>query len=144
MEKEKRKGRPSRGWITFAVVIGILASFCAAITYFIIHARSLSDFSRFETEEEVVAFLYQHLERHITTSDDILTFMDDYRLMFDGCGDSPPRPDDIVDEEVTKIIYCTVPTWGSIAGTFGYTLKFYINADGLLVNIEVQRFCMCL
>jgi hypothetical protein len=150
MEKEKRKGSPKRRRIAIGIltVILLMAGGCWAWSYYISPGHSLSDFSRFKSEEEVVAFLHEHFDLNVTTSDDIRTFMAAHPLEYHGCQDWTPTANDyannIVDEEVTKIIFCDVPYWGSIVGTFGYVLRFYMNTDDLLVYISAGWSCACL
>ena len=147
MEKENRVGSPRRRWIIVAVLTGIPASLCGAFSYYVVPGHSLSEFGRFESEEEVVAFLHEHFDLNVTTSDDILTFMAAYPLEYDGCQDTTPWPGHfagyVVNEEITNIMMCTVQAWLSIPGTQGYHLWFYINHDDKLEYIGVRRYCAC-
>lgn len=152
MEKEKPKGNPRKRWILIfrlAVYFVLIASLCGVWSYYYIYpGHSMSYFSRFETSEEVVAFLHDNFDLQVTTSDEILTFMDAYRLEGDGCQDSIPRKYDfagyVVDENVAKIINCTVPVWAGFPGKQYYTVRFYINTDDLLEYIGASWFCACI
>jgi hypothetical protein len=143
MEKEKRTGRPSRRWIIVGVLTVILASLCWACSYYVFPGHSLSEFSRFESAEEVVAFLHEHFDLNVTTSHDILTFMEAYPLEDDGCQDSTPEPwdfeDYVVNEDVINIIDCKVSEWGTFEGTVAYyLLRFYIDTNDRLVYISAR------
>jgi hypothetical protein len=148
MEIEQRTDRLSRRWIIVGVLTVMLASLCWACSYYVFPGHSLSEFSRFESSEEVVAFLHEHFDLHITTSDDIRTFMAAYPLEYDGCQDNNPVPGAfegyVVNEEITNIMSCTVPTWAGFAGTSGYNLAFYINTDDKLEYIGAWWYCACL
>ena len=150
MEKEKRKGRPRsrRIFIGILTLMLLITGGYWAFSYYVAPGHSLSEFSRFESSEEVVAFLHDHFDLHVTTSDDIRTFMNAYPLEYDECRDSTPGPGAfegyVVNEDVTNIIYCSVPIWASIAGTQAYTLFFYINTDDQLVYISARWDCWCI
>jgi hypothetical protein len=139
--------RPRRGWMIVAVISLILASLCWLFSYTTFPGHSLSDFSRFKKAEEVVAFLHDNFDIHVTTSEEILAFMAAYMAENDGCESRPARVSDfayeIVDENVTKIIECTVPTWHGFPGEQGYRIKIYITRDNLLEYLEARRYCAC-
>jgi hypothetical protein len=142
MEKEKRKGRPSRRWIIVAVPTLILASLCGAFSYYVYPGHSLSEFSRFESAEEVVAFLHEPFDLYVTTSDEIRTFMAAYPA---SCHDSA-RQSDFVSNDTEKqwvyIMTCSVPTWFGIL-TSGYEIRFWIRADETLEYIDAYGYCSC-
>ncbi len=151
MEKEKNKANPKRRWLKRGVltIFGLLmiCLFGASSFYYYILNHNLSYFGRFETEEEVVSFLHDNFDLYVTTSDEILTFMSNYPLYYDGCWDSTPSRGDFanytVDEETTNIINCLVPAKLSLGET-NYLLRFYINLDNLLVYISADWRCICL
>jgi hypothetical protein len=147
MEKEKRKSRPNRRWLVIAVPIVILASLCGLFSYYVYPGHSLSEFSRFESSDEVVAFLYEHFELHVTTSAEIRTFLAAYPLEGGGCRYTLPTPDHFangLDEEVAKLMSCTVFDWLAFPGKRGYDLIFQLNADDQLLYIGAGRFCRCI
>jgi|GEM_PF-4867472 len=149
MEKSKPKGKPNhRKWIIPIGIIAFLMLLVWAFTYYISPGHSLSDFSRFETSEEVVAFLHDNFDLNVTTSDEIRTFMEAYPLEYDSCHDNTPRPGHfegyVVDENVINIISCTVPEWGSLAGTSVYHMYFYIDTNDQLAYISASWGCWCL
>jgi hypothetical protein len=150
MEKEKRKGRSRSRSIIFGIVTVILliAGGRWAWSYYISPGHSLSEFSRFESAEEVVAFLHEHFDLYVTTSADIRTFMAAYPLEYGGCQDSNPIPGAfegyVVNEKITNIMNCSVPTWAGFAGTYSYNLAFYINTDDKLEYIGAWWGCACL
>jgi hypothetical protein len=148
MEKEQHTGRPRRRWIIVGLLTVILLSLCWSCSYYHIPGHSLSEFSRFETEEEVVAFLHEHFDLYITTSADIRTFMAAYPLEFDGCEDRTPWSGHfegyVLNEAITNIMICTVQAWSGFPGTSGYYLWFYINTDDKLEYIGAYRYCNCL
>jgi hypothetical protein len=138
MEKEKRKGRPNRAWmrpIGFALVL----SFVCAVSffYYIAPGHSMSDFSRFESAEEVVAFLHEPFDLQMTTREEILSFMAAYPLKNGGC-----YIQEVVDETVAEIIDCSVPTWFAMLEV-GYRIEFWITKENLLEYIEADRYCSC-
>jgi hypothetical protein len=148
MEKEKRKGRPNRAWmrpIGFALVL----SFVCAVSffYYIAPGHSMSDFSRFESAEEVVAFLHEPFDLQVTTREEILAFMAAHSLE-----DCQARraivngnfADELVNENGTKILDCTVPTWFALGGLVqGYRIEFWITKENLLEYIEADSYCSC-
>jgi hypothetical protein len=152
MEKEKRKGSPRKRRIIIGVLTVILLLIACSFWAWssVVTVRSLSEFSRFENEEEVVAFLHEHFDLYVTTSDDIRTFLAAYPLEDNGCRDWTPTPGDfagyVVNEEVTNIMICWVPAMAglSIGGTHGYQLLFYINMDDKLEYIGAKWYCNCL
>jgi hypothetical protein len=141
MQKPKRKGRPTSRRMFIGVTSIILLIACGFWLYVII-PNSLNVFRRFESSEEVVAFLHDHFDLHVTTSDDIRTFMNAYPLEYDGCEDSTPYPGDfegfVVNEDVTNIINCTVRARGH------YLLRFYMDKNDLLVYISARWYCNCI
>jgi hypothetical protein len=139
MEKEKRKGRPGKWRIILAVLTVILASLCWLFSYTTIPGHSASDFSRFKTAEEVVAFLHEPFDLQVTTSEEILAFMAAYPLSGGSC-----YIQEVVHETVAEIIDCWVPTWFSIAGEQGYRIEFWITKEKLLEYIEADRYCNCI
>ena len=139
MGKEKRKSRPNKQrWIILTIVLLSIIWFVGACSYYFLPGHSLSYFSRFETEEEVVAFLHDNFDLQVTTSDEILTFMNSYRIERDECRESDP------DEDMTYVISCFVPVWHAFPGTRYYRLIFYITNDDLLEYIGAQYGCLCL
>jgi hypothetical protein len=93
MEKEKRTGRPSKRWIIVGVLTAILlliAYLFWAWSYYISPGHSLSEFSRFESTEEVVAFLHEHFDLDVTTSADIRLLWLLIRLSMVGAEIVPP------------------------------------------------------
>lgn len=152
MEKEKPKGSPRRPWIIIRriiVVFALIATLlCGAWTYYDFYpGHSLSYFSRFETSEEVVAFLHDNFDLQVTTSEEILTFMDAYPLKYDGCRDGVPGSGNfagyVVDENVTNIITCWIPSYIAFPGERYYRVQFYITADNLLEYIGATKHCAC-
>lgn len=148
MEKEKHKGRPRRREIINAVLTIMLlsiGSLCWAWSYYISPGHSLSDFSRFETEEEVEAFLHENFELNVTTYAEIRTFLGTYPLEGNGCRYSAPRPnlvaEGIVDESVAKIVSCAVPTWFDFWGERGYAVTLYVDTDELLLFMGANSYC---
>jgi hypothetical protein len=135
MEKEKRKGRPRRGWIIPGAITFIPIFLCWLFSYTTIPGHSLSEFSRFESTEEVVAFLHEPFDLQVTTSEEILTFMAPY--------DSSCYRQQIVHETVAEIIECSVPIWFSLAGEEGYRIRFWMTKENLLEYIEAERYCGC-
>jgi hypothetical protein len=148
MEKEKRGAGTRKSLIGFSLVTFILTFLCWGFSYYVVPGHPLSEFYRFERAEEVVAFLHDNFDIHVTTSEEILVFMAAYMAEDDSCESRPARVSDfayeIVDENVTEIIHCTVPTWSGFAGEEGYRIKIYITNDSLLEYIEARRYCVCL
>jgi hypothetical protein len=150
MQKSKRKGRPGSRRIVIGVLTVVLLLIACGFWFwlYVIIPNSLNEFRRFESSEEVVAFLHDHFDLHVTTSDDIRTFMDAYPLEYDGCEDSTPYPGDfegfVVNTDVTNIINCSVRAGGSIAGAEYYLLRFYMDKDDLLVYISARWVCACI
>ena len=151
MEKEQHTGRPRRRWIivgVLTVIMLLIAYLFWAWSYYISPGHSLSEFSRFEGTEEVVAFLHEHFDLGVTTSADIRTFMAAYPLMYLGCRDVTPWAGAfagyVVNEAITNIMICSVQAWAGFPGTSGYHLWFYINTDDKLEYIGVYRYCYCL
>jgi hypothetical protein len=146
MEKEKRKGRPNRRGIRLAVVTLILASLCGAFSYYIYPGHSISDFSRFESPEEVVAFLHEPFDLYVTTSDEIRTFMAAYMPDNDTCQDSARRTlvSNDTEKQFVYIMTCYVPRWFALGGIMqGYRIRFWIRADETLEYIEADGYCSC-
>ena len=149
MMKEKRKGRPTRRRMFIGVTSIVLLVACGFWFWlYVFIPNSLNEFRHFESSEEVVAFLHDNFDLHVTTSDDIRTFMDAYPLEYDGCEDSTPYLGDfegyVVNEDVTNIINCTVRAGGSIAGAEYYLLRFYMDKNDLLVYISARWVCACI
>jgi hypothetical protein len=152
MEKEKRKGRPRRWFIVGGMIFAVLLFVCSYLAWSTTRKISLSYFSRFNTTDEVVEFLYQNLEINVTTKDEVDTFMDEYinAHAFNGCRDTlleyvvDPRENSPRPDNAETGLFCDVPTWGSLAGTQGYTLYFDFDVDEILIYIEAHPYCMCL
>ena len=150
MEKEKRKGRPCRRWLIISIltVVVILIGGGYWAWSWVATPRSASDLSQFETEEEVLAFLHQNLEIHVTTKDEVLNFVSAYPIDYGECKERLLTPESRESnnepDEAETLIYCGVPTWGTIAGVMGYTLIFYFDADEVLVDMDANYYCHCL
>jgi hypothetical protein len=150
MKKEKHTGRPERRLFIVSVLtvsLLLIAYLFGAWSYYVSPGHSLSEFSRFESEEEVVAFLHEHFDLYVTTGADIRTFMAAYPLEYGGCGDSTPWPGAfegyVLNEAITNIMICNVQAWAGGPGTSGYYLWFYINTDDKLEYIGAYRYCTC-
>lgn len=153
MEKGKRKGRPRRKWfIVGGMIFAVLLIVCGYLAWSTTRKNSLSYFSHFNTTNEVVEFLYQNLEISVTTKDEVYTFMDEYinAYAFNGCRDTlleyivDPRENNPRPDNAETGLFCDAPTWGSLAGTQGYTLSFFFDIDEILVFIEAPSYCKCL
>lgn len=143
MEKEKNKGKPNqRKQIIVAIILLVIAYLVGSCSYYIYPGHSLSYFSRFETAEEVVAFLHEDFDLYVTTSDEVLTFMEAYPLEYGECRNHTPGPGSfanyVVDEDIINIIICTVPKWYELFVS-GYEIRFYINSDDLLEYISAKH-----
>lgn len=95
-----------------------------------------------------MAFLHEHFDLYVTTSEDILIFMEQYPLENGECLNTEPTrgdfSDGVVHENIDFIMNCDVPVWADIAGTSSYFIRFYITNDDLLEYIEAYRRCICL
>jgi hypothetical protein len=141
MEKEKR-GAGTRKWEIILLVLTIaLIPLCWMFLYYVAPGHSLSDFSRVESAEEVVAFLHEPFDLQVTTSEEILDFMAAYPLSRDRRSSCYRHP--IVHETVVEILQCWVPTQIYFLIESGYRIEFWMTKDNLLEYIEADGYCTC-
>lgn len=148
MEKEKNKAKPRRHRTILAVltvILVLIVSLYGAFSYYYLPGHSISEFSRFESEEDVVAFLHDNFDLGVTTSAEIQTFLSVYLFEDDACQYSNPTrasfAGGIIVESVARIMYCRVPYWSSGNVEIGYYLRFDIDRDDRLIYIEAYEYC---
>jgi hypothetical protein len=140
MEKEKRGIRTRKWWIGFAFVTFILTFLCWSFTYYIYPGHRMSDFARFNSPEEVVAFLHEPFDLQVTTSEEILAFMATYPS---SRGRDSCFRWEIEHETAAEIIECSVPTRIYFLIESGYRIEFWMTQDNLLEYIEADGYCTC-
>jgi len=150
MQKQGRESISRSGFSKMVNYSLLALSLCGllAISVLFFGVGTQGYFARFETPDEVVAFLYQNLEPNLSTPDDVLTFMSQHISTEDECHhytiNHRNYPDTPAD--VRNVTYCNAKIISALrlGGDWYYHISVYFYEDDTLAYIEVEKWCVCL